>query len=166
MPTLVIKDPINIVYNHTHTFLKVMLLVHSITKNLLSISKLTSDNNLYVKFVGNVCYVNDSLKDKCFCKTYWERIVQAASKVISISLFFIFMPISFYYTIINVVCMLFQFTYLKWCSKYIMFPFIPSYNASNNKIVLLHKHFDHPNNQILMHLLKTVCSINLLSNSI
>ena len=37
-----------------------------------------------------------------------------------------------------------------------MFPSIPSYNASNNKIVLLHKHFDYPNNQILMHLLKNV----------
>lgn len=102
-------------------------------------------------------------RGKCFCRTYWEMIVQAASRVISISLFFIYMPISFYYTIINVVCMLFQFTCSKWCSKYIM---LPSCNASNNKIVLLHKYFDHSNNQILMHLLKNVCSINLSSNSV
>ena len=44
---------------HTTTciLLKDMLLVPSITKNLLSISKLTLDNNISVKFCGNVCFV-------------------------------------------------------------------------------------------------------------
>ena len=41
-----------------------MLLVPSITKNLLSISKLTSDNNIYVEFCGNVCFVKDKMKEQ------------------------------------------------------------------------------------------------------
>ena len=45
-------------YTHATTItLKDMLLVPIITKNLLSISKLTSDNSLSVEFCGNVCYV-------------------------------------------------------------------------------------------------------------
>lgn len=56
----------NIAYNHTYIALRDILLVLSITKNLLSISKLTANNNLYVEFVGNVCYVKDSLKGKVF----------------------------------------------------------------------------------------------------
>lgn len=39
-----------------------MLLVPSITKNLLSISKLTSDNNISVEFCGNICFVKDKVK--------------------------------------------------------------------------------------------------------
>ncbi|KAH9769131.1 retrovirus-related pol polyprotein from transposon RE1 [Citrus sinensis] len=47
-------------YTHASTIaLKDMLLVPTITKNLLSISKLTSDNSLSVEFCGNVCYVKD-----------------------------------------------------------------------------------------------------------
>ena len=49
--------------NHSTTHititLKHMLLVHLITKNLLSISKLTSDNPLSVEFYGNICFVKD-----------------------------------------------------------------------------------------------------------
>ena len=39
-----------------------MLLVLTIIKNLLSMSKLTTDNNISVEFVDNVCYMKDSLK--------------------------------------------------------------------------------------------------------
>ena len=49
-------------YKHTSIALKDILLVPSIIKNLISISKLTTDNNLSIEFVGNVCYVKDSLK--------------------------------------------------------------------------------------------------------
>ena len=44
-----------------------------ITKNLLSISKLTTDNNLSVEFVGNVCYVKDSLKKQVLLKGIAEK---------------------------------------------------------------------------------------------
>ena len=38
----------NAAYKSTHILLKDMLLVPDITKNLLSISKLTTDNNLFI----------------------------------------------------------------------------------------------------------------------
>lgn len=47
---------------HTQIALKDILLVPSITKNLLSMSKLTTDNNLTVEFSGDVCYVKDTLR--------------------------------------------------------------------------------------------------------
>lgn len=66
------KGP-NIAYNHTHIALRDILLVPSITKNLLSISKLTVDNNLSIEFVGNVCYVKDSLKRKILLQGLAEK---------------------------------------------------------------------------------------------
>ncbi|KAH9793888.1 hypothetical protein KPL71_004697 [Citrus sinensis] len=42
--------------------LKDILLVPSITKNLISVSKLTTDNDLSIEFLGSVCFVKDILK--------------------------------------------------------------------------------------------------------
>lgn len=47
---------------HTQITLKDILLVTSITKNLLSMSKLTTDNNLTVEFSGDVYYMKDTLR--------------------------------------------------------------------------------------------------------
>ena len=63
----------NAAYKPTHILLKDMLLVHDITKNLLSISKLTTDNNFSVEFVSNVCYVKDSLKRQVLLKGIAEK---------------------------------------------------------------------------------------------
>ena len=60
---------------HTTTciLLKDMLLVPSITKNLLSISKLTSDNNISVEFCGNVCFVKDKMKGQVLLQGLAEK---------------------------------------------------------------------------------------------
>lgn len=63
----------NIAYNHTHIALRDILLVPYITKNLLSISKLTADNNFFFEFVGNICYVKDSLKGKVLLQGLAEK---------------------------------------------------------------------------------------------
>ena len=60
-------------YKHTPITLKDILLVHSIAKNLISISKLTTDNNLSIEFVGNVCYVKDSLKGRVLLQGLAEK---------------------------------------------------------------------------------------------
>ena len=52
----------NSAYQHALIALKDILLVPSISKNLISISKLTIDNNFSIEFDGIVCYVKDSLK--------------------------------------------------------------------------------------------------------
>lgn len=52
----------SIQHKHPHITLKDILLVLFITKNVLNISKLTSDNNLFVEFLGNIYNVKDSLK--------------------------------------------------------------------------------------------------------
>ncbi|KAH9751306.1 hypothetical protein KPL71_014242 [Citrus sinensis] len=63
----------NVAYKPTHILLKNMLLVPDITKNLLSISKLTTDNNLSIEFVGDVCYVKDSLTRQVLLKGLAEK---------------------------------------------------------------------------------------------
>lgn len=52
---------LNTKHHHPQIALKDILLVPSITKNLLSISKLTSDH-LSINFVSNICYIKDSLR--------------------------------------------------------------------------------------------------------
>ncbi|KAH9667538.1 hypothetical protein KPL70_021080 [Citrus sinensis] len=49
----------NLQLREEYKALKDMLFVPSITKNLLSISKLTSDNSLSVEFCGNIYFVKD-----------------------------------------------------------------------------------------------------------
>ena len=58
---------------HSPIALKDILLVSSITKNLLSISKLTTDNNLSVAFLGNVCFVKDSLRGQVLLQGLAEK---------------------------------------------------------------------------------------------
>ena len=60
-------------HKHPHIALKDILLVPSITKNLLSISKLTSDNHLSVEFLGNICYVKDTLKGEILLQGIAEK---------------------------------------------------------------------------------------------
>lgn len=48
--------------NHIQIALKDIMLVPSITKNLLSISKLTTNNNLVTEFLGNVSFVKDKMR--------------------------------------------------------------------------------------------------------
>ena len=57
----------------TYILLKDMLLVPSMTKNLLSISKLTSDNNISVEFCGNVCFVKDKMKGQVLLQGLSEK---------------------------------------------------------------------------------------------
>ena len=67
-------------FKTTCIMLKDMLFVPSITKNLLSISKLTSDNNISVEFCGNVCFVKDKMKGQVLLRGLAEkRAVQAAT---------------------------------------------------------------------------------------
>lgn len=63
----------NSVYNHTHSTQIYFVSPYSIIKNLLSISKLTVDNNLSIDFVGNVCNVKGSLKKGVLLKGLIEK---------------------------------------------------------------------------------------------
>jgi len=45
-----------------------VLYVPEITKNLLSVSKLTTNNNALVEFDANYCYVKDKLTGKILLK--------------------------------------------------------------------------------------------------
>ena len=57
----------------THILLKDILLVPSIAKNLLSISKLTTDNNLSVEFLRSIGFEKDSLKGKVLLQGMAEK---------------------------------------------------------------------------------------------
>lgn len=57
----------------THIVLKDILLVPSITNNLLSMSKLTSDDNIFVEFCDNVCFVKDEVKRQVLLQGLAEK---------------------------------------------------------------------------------------------
>ncbi|KAL9413756.1 hypothetical protein AB3S75_042279 [Citrus x aurantiifolia] len=170
----------NVAYKPTHILLKNMLLVPDITKNLLNISKLTTDNNLSIEFVGDVCYVKDSLTRQVLLKGLAEKglyklilkpsesvpssflcqssYIQPLSMLSACS----FSPHILNNTHNNV------FSYVSLCnaSDNIVSSQNSSCNGLNNKALLLHRRFGHPNSQTLMHLLKNDASANLSSNSI
>ncbi|KAH9678443.1 retrovirus-related pol polyprotein from transposon RE1 [Citrus sinensis] len=60
-------------YACTCIALKDILLVPSITKNLISVSKLTTDNDLSVEFLGSVCFVKVILKGKILLQGIAEK---------------------------------------------------------------------------------------------
>lgn len=45
------------------SFLKHLLRVHSVTKNLLSVSQFAADNKMFFKFLPNHCYVKDQVSN-------------------------------------------------------------------------------------------------------
>ena len=51
-----------------HITLKSMLHVPSITKNLLSVAKLTNDNNVTVEFNSRFVFVKDKVSKRFYCK--------------------------------------------------------------------------------------------------
>ena len=157
-----------------------MLLVPDITKNLLSISKLTTDNNISVEFIGNVCYVEDSLKKQVLLKGIAEKglyklLLKPSERLqcAYLSQFFLVQPLSMLsaYSFDSSVpnntqnndssCVSFCNASINKFSSY-----ISSCDALNNKVQLLHRRFGHPNSQILMHLLKSIPSVNLSHNTI
>ncbi|KAH9753212.1 retrovirus-related pol polyprotein from transposon RE1 [Citrus sinensis] len=170
----------NVAYKSTHILLKDMLLVPDITKNLLSISKLTTDNNLSIEFTGDVCYVKDSLTRQVLLKGLAEKGLYKLILKPSESI-----PSSF-------MCQTSHIQPLSMLSACSLGPHVlnntqnnnlssvslcnasdnkvysqnSSCNGLNNKALLLHRRFGHHNSQTLMHLLKNNASINLSSNSI
>ncbi|KAH9792303.1 retrovirus-related pol polyprotein from transposon RE2 [Citrus sinensis] len=170
----------NNAYKPAYILLKDMLLVPDITKNLLSISKLTTDNNLSVEFVGNVCYVKDSLKKQVLLKGIAEKGLYKLLLKPSESSYCAYLshsspvqPLSmlsayFFESIVPKNTQNNDSSCVSSCNASInkFSSYISSCDALNNKVQLLHRRFGHPNSQILMHLLKSVPSVNLSHNTI
>ncbi|KAH9803881.1 retrovirus-related pol polyprotein from transposon RE1 [Citrus sinensis] len=142
-----------------HIALKNILLVPSITKNLISISKLTTDNNISVEFLGSFYVVKDLLKRQVLMqgiaeKELYKLLVKPmpSTKNSSLSHSQANKPLSM----------------LSFCHLAYHMPSVKYINNSNNclqngfdvcsdkpnKIALLHRRFGHPNSQSLLHLPK------------
>ncbi|KAL9426217.1 hypothetical protein AB3S75_033067 [Citrus x aurantiifolia] len=152
--------------------LKDILLVPSITKNLISVSRLTTDNDVSVEFLGSVCFVKDILKGKILllgiAKKCLYKLQLSSSPQSTFTSFLsqssINKPVSmlsqcYFSTSVNSSCSGKCFQSNKnTCST-----------DSFNKMSLLHKRFGHPNTQSLIHLLKLVhpnlCSINIVNQA-
>ncbi|KAH9725225.1 hypothetical protein KPL70_007794 [Citrus sinensis] len=139
--------------------LKDMLFVPSITKNLLSISKLTSDNSLSVEFCGNIFFVKDmkgqvllqSLAEKGLYNLLLKPKPLSLSPASHLSQSQINKPVSIL-SVSNVSsihqnCSAFTTT----CNN----SFSNDCNKKPDDLTLLHRRFGHPNSAILMLLLKS-----------
>lgn len=160
-------------YRFLYIALRDILLVPSITKNLLSISKLTADNNLSVKFCGNVCFIKDILKGQVILqgnveKVLYRQLLKSSSSSHSQNSSALFLsqlsstkPLSilscchFKSAVNNIASQ-------KSCNHTAVF----FCNAINNKAILFHKRFGHPNHQVLLHILKNIKSVSIPSHHI
>ncbi|KAH9670341.1 putative LRR receptor-like serine/threonine-protein kinase [Citrus sinensis] len=138
---------------HSRTALKDILLVPSITKSLLSISKLTSDNPITVEFCGNVCFVKD-MKGQVLLQGLAEKGLYKL--LLSSNPSSSFSSSHLCHTQLNKhISMLSSFQSFDSPSK-------ACYNSVSNKcktksdvMTLLHRKFGHPSSMILMHLAKS-----------
>ena len=163
-------------YTHASTIaLKDMLLVPTITKNLLSISKLTSDNSLSVEFCGNVCYVKDmkgqvllqGLAEKGLYKLLMKSSSMSSSAYHTSPAFHLSQlqshkPISMLscsnVSSISHHCNFFDKTCFSSISN--------KCNQKHDELILLHRKFGHPSSTVLMHLLKTCKQVKVSQKSI
>ncbi|KAH9725227.1 hypothetical protein KPL70_007794 [Citrus sinensis] len=150
--------------------LKDMLFVPSITKNLLSISKLTSDNSLSVEFCGNIFFVKDmkgqvllqSLAEKGLYNLLLKPKPLSLSPASHLSQSQINKPVSIL-SVSNVSsihqnCSAFTTT----CNN----SFSNDCNKKPDDLTLLHRRFGHPNSAILMLLLKSCKQFKVSSKAI
>lgn len=130
-----------------------MLLVPSNTKNLLSISKLTSDN-LYLLNSVEMFILWRAWRGKFFCRALLKKGLYKLllnSNSLSLS------PTSHLYQsqLNKLIAML---SVLKNCDNFtkVCYHSISNKcNAKPDKITLLHRKFGHPSSMTLMHLLKS-----------
>lgn len=165
--------------------LKDILLVPSITKNLISISKLTTDNNLFVEFIGNVGYVKDLLKKQVLLQGLAEKWLYKLLLKPSQSFASSFLCQSPFIKPLSMLSACYFNSHVQTASQNNIPNFVSSCDTSMNShvstkslnnvtlcnkqiniIVLYHRRFGHPNQQILMYLLKNVHDINLSSMSV
>ena len=147
-----------------------MLFVPSITKNLLSISKLTSDNSLSVEFCGNICFVKDmkgqvllqGLAQKGLYKLLLKPKSLSSSPTSHLSQFQLNKPVSMLsvssVSSVHQNCNAFTTT----CNN----SFSNDCNKKPDDMTLLHRRFGHPNSTILMHLLKSYEKLKVSSKAL
>ena len=159
-------------HKHQHIVLKDILLVPSITKNLLSISKLTSDNHLSVEFLGNICYVKDALKGEVLLQGIAEKgLYRLLFKPYSSSESSFLSQISSNKPMSMLSC--FHFNSVTDVNNADCSHSMSCYSStalscttSVNKIALFHNRFGHPNQYILKLVLKNIKFANFSDNQI
>ena len=158
----------NLKPTHTAIALKDMLLVPSITKNLLSISRLTTDNPLSVEFCGNVCFVNDmkgqvllqGFAEKCLYKLLLKTKNSSPASVMSH--FQLNKPVSML-SFFNVPSISHNCTALnKACYHAVQ----NNCNQKSDDMTILHRRFGHPSSVILMHLLNFCSKLKVSQKSV
>ena len=143
----------NFLSTHTKIALKDILLVPSITKNLLSISKLTSDNPITVEFCGNVCFVKD-INGQILLQGLAERSLYKL--LLSSNSSFPLSTSHLYHTQLNKrVSMLSSFQNFDSFTKACYHSVSNKCKAKFDAITLLHRKFGHPSSVKLMHFLKS-----------
>ncbi|KAL9431979.1 hypothetical protein AB3S75_027064 [Citrus x aurantiifolia] len=144
-----------------------ILLVPRITKNLISISKLTKDNDVVIEFTNNLCVVKDQVRNLIILQGKAEKglykllfvspnkTASSAESIVSTSPLSMFSVVNDFN---NTSCLPTAATCKNSeCSKYV----------SSSECLLsssvLHQRLGHPSSKILNHVIKT-CSSVILDN--
>ena len=149
-----------------------ILLVLSITKNLISVSKLTTDNNLSVEFLGSVCFVKDILKGKILLQGIAEKgLYKLLLNSSPQSAYTVFISQSSINKHVSMLSQCYLNTTINSSCSEKCFQLNTNTCSTNsfNKMSLFHRKFGHPNTQSLIHLLKlvhpTLFSVNIFNQA-
>ena len=144
-----------------------ILLMPQITKNLISISKLTKDNDVVIEFTDNFCFVKDKVRNLIILqgkaeKGLYKLLLVSSNKTVSSTS-------NQSYVVESVVSTtpLSMFSVVNFTlSNNTSCMYIAATSCKNSKCLLstyvLHQRLGYPSSKILNHVIKSCSSLNLV----
>lgn len=149
-----------------------ILLVPQITKNLISISQLTKDNNVVVEFIDKFCFVKDKVKNLIMLQGKAEKglykLLLVSSKTIIPSTTFQSHVVGVESVASETPLSMFSTVESDVKNKTSCLPTATN-DCINSKCLLstsvLHKRFGHPNSRILNHVIQSCLSFKFVNKN-
>ena len=159
--------------NYSDLKLNNILLVPKITKNLISISKLTKDNNVVVEFTDSFCFVKDKVKNSvmlqgkaekglykllCVSSTKSSTLQSNQSLLTHVESAVLNQPISMFSTVVS------KFPNKTTCCLHTEALCCQTPSCMLNTMVL-HQRLGHLNTKVLSHVIKSCSSLKNISGN-
>lgn len=149
-----------------------ILLVPQITKNLISISQLTKDNNVVVEFTNKFCFVKDKVKNLIMLQGKAEKglykLLLVSSKTIIPSTTFQSHVAGIEAVASETPLLMFSAVESDFKNKTSCLPTATD-DCVNSKCLLstsvLHQRFGHPNSRILTHVIQSCPSFKFVNKN-
>ncbi|KAH9664249.1 Integrase catalytic domain-containing protein [Citrus sinensis] len=150
--------------NYSDLKLNNILLVPKITKNLISISQLTKDNNIVVEFTNSFCFVKDKVKNSVMCRllcvssTKSSTLQSNQGLLTHVESAVSNQPISMFSIVVS------KFPNKTACCLHTEALCYQTPSCMLNTMVL-HQRLGHPNTKVLSHVINSCSSLKNMSGN-